>query len=69
MEDKKYSESHRNKLNEVISRIQAEPTTTATFTERMERKERIHNTVNKNRYHDFSKLLPDWWDMLIQSGN
>ena len=67
--DNTYSKEHRDRLEDVIQRLNAEPTTTAMFTERMERKERIHNTVNKNRHHDFSKLLPDWWDMLIQSGN
>jgi hypothetical protein len=69
MNDNTYSKEHRDRLEDVIQRLNAEPTTTAMFTERMERKERIHNTVNKNRHHDFSKLLPDWWNMLIKSGN
>lgn len=65
--NKRYSEKHRNRLFEVTSRINDNPTTTAKFVERLERKERIHNIVNKNRHHDYSKLLPEWWSILVDS--
>lgn len=65
--DTRYSVEHRDRLQDVIHRLNAEPTTTAKFIERLERKERIHNIVNKNRHHDYSKLLPDWWNILVSS--
>ena len=65
--DSKYSEEHRNTLQIVSSRINSDPTTEDKFVNKLKHKEKIHNTVNKNRYHDYSKLLPDWWDMLVRS--
>lgn len=68
MNDTKYKEKYRNKLQEVIDRIETDPVTGAKFTDLVEKKQNIHNLLNKNRHHDFSKLLPEWWDILVKSG-
>ena len=65
--NEKYKQGHRNKLSEVIARINDNPTTGAKFTQRLQKKESIHNIVNKNRHHDYSKLMPEWWDILVKS--
>lgn len=67
IDDTKYDRMHTEKLGVVISRLNDSPTSNEPFTIKLKKKEQIHNILNSNRRHDYSKLLPDWWNMLVHN--